>query len=146
MSDPQSGDFFSAWSEWAASGEGTGSVSRRALEEAAQAHLAPEDPPRGTTATKSVTIESDPAFRGEPVTLLPGERFAGLEVRERLGGGGMATVYRAWDPEQEVEVALKLLHRGLVSDTRHLKRFRREARVASRRPVTTSKNSWLARS
>lgn len=77
-------------------------------------------------------VESDPAFSREPVELSIGQRFAGLVVSGRLGSGGMATVYRARDPEQDTEVALKLLNRGLVKDPRHLQRFRREARLAAR--------------
>ncbi len=77
-------------------------------------------------------LESDPAYESEPVELSPGQSFAGLQVRGRLGSGGMAVVYRAHDPELGTEVALKLLNRGLVSDPRHLERFRQEARLAAR--------------
>jgi len=77
-------------------------------------------------------IESDPAYESEPVDLAAGQVFAGLQVRGRLGSGGMAVVYRAHDPELDTEVALKLLNRGLVEDPRHLERFRQEARLAAR--------------
>lgn len=39
-------------------------------------------------------------------------RLGRLEVQSRLGGGGMGVVYRAWDPELERLVGVKLL-RGL---------------------------------
>lgn len=42
-------------------------------------------------------------------------RFAGLEVRERLGRGGQGEVYRAYDPLLDQDVALKLRPAG--SDT-----------------------------
>lgn len=77
-------------------------------------------------------IESDPAYESEPVELPVGGVFAGLEIRGRLGSGGMAVVYRARDPELDTEVALKLLNRGLVAEPRHLERFRQEARLAAR--------------
>jgi serine/threonine protein kinase/Tfp pilus assembly protein PilF len=42
----------------------------------------------------------------------PGPRFwGGLEIRGLIGAGQFGTVYRAFDPRLEREVALKLLHR-----------------------------------
>ena len=77
-------------------------------------------------------LESDPGFEEDPVVLAEGTEFAGLHVQRKLGSGGMATVYQAYDPELGEDVALKLLNRGLVRDSRHLQRFRREAQLASR--------------
>jgi len=116
---------FAAWSAWAEGTKETASYSLLELQEAASAHAAPLE-------HHELSVESDPCFRGEPVVLEPGSVFAGFEVQGTLGSGGMATVYRAWDPKEQTAVALKLLHRGLVTDDRHLRRFRREARVASR--------------
>ena len=116
---------FAAWSAWAQGGKETATYSLLELEEAANAHAAPAEP-------FEMSVESDPCFRAEPIVLEPGSVFAGFEVQGTLGSGGMATVYRAWDPKEQTAVALKLLHRGLVTDDRHLRRFRREARVASR--------------
>ncbi len=45
-----------------------------------------------------------------------------------IGRGGMSTVYVAFDVVLERPVAIKLMHREIVSDSDQLERFRREAR------------------
>ncbi len=49
----------------------------------------------------------------------------------RIGQGGMSTVYRAFDTVLEREVAIKLMHREIASDSDQLERFRREARAVA---------------
>ncbi len=49
-----------------------------------------------------------------------------------IGRGGMSTVYRAFDTVLERQVAIKLMHREIASDSDHLERFRREARAVAR--------------
>ena len=46
----------------------------------------------------------------------------------QIGAGGMSTVYRAFDTVLERQVAIKLMHREIASDSDQLERFRREAR------------------
>jgi hypothetical protein len=60
-------------------------------------------------------------------TLLNG-RF---RLEERLGSGGMSTVYRAFDETLERWVAIKLLHREMSGEPDQLERFRREARAVA---------------
>lgn len=50
------------------------------------------------------------------------------EIRERLGTGGMARVYKAWDTNLERNVAIKILHEHLADDPLFKQRFEREAR------------------
>ena len=57
------------------------------------------------------------------------ERF---EIIERVGQGGMATVYLARDHTTSSEVALKILLPHLRSDPAVAQRFRREVSVARR--------------
>jgi tRNA A-37 threonylcarbamoyl transferase component Bud32 len=52
-------------------------------------------------------------------------------LEEKLGSGGMSTVYRAFDETLERWVAIKLMHRDLSADADQLERFRREARTAA---------------
>jgi hypothetical protein len=59
---------------------------------------------------------------------LIGERF---RLDEKVGAGGMSTVYRAYDPTLERWVAIKLMHRDISTDPDSLERFRREARAVA---------------
>jgi serine/threonine-protein kinase len=49
----------------------------------------------------------------------------------RIGRGGMSTVYRAFDTVLERDVAIKLMHREIASESDHIERFRREARAVA---------------
>src|SRR5258708_8795631 len=51
------------------------------------------------------------------------------ELRERLVRGGMAEVWKAYDPQLERYVAIKILHAELQTDPEFMSRFTREARV-----------------
>ncbi|MCZ2291871.1 MAG: protein kinase [Burkholderiales bacterium] len=51
-------------------------------------------------------------------------------ILERLGRGGMATVFKAHDPTIGREVAIKFLHASLCGDGDYRARFLREARAA----------------
>jgi serine/threonine protein kinase len=62
-------------------------------------------------------------------------RFLGAkryELEDRLGHGGMATVYSAHDLKLDRPVAIKLLADNLAGDDEVRKRFSREARLAAR--------------
>jgi serine/threonine protein kinase len=60
---------------------------------------------------------------------LIGDRF---RLDEKVGSGGMSSVYRAFDPTLERWVAIKLMHRDISTDPDQLERFRREARAVAR--------------
>lgn len=63
----------------------------------------------------------------------PGGRPLGrYRVNRRLGSGGFARVYRAWDPELELDVAVKLLRAEFAGQPEVVERFRREAGMAAR--------------
>ena len=53
-------------------------------------------------------------------------------VMEPLGRGGMASVYRAYEPGLDRQVALKVLPREFLHDPTFAKRFRQEAQVIAR--------------
>jgi serine/threonine protein kinase len=58
---------------------------------------------------------------------LTGATLGKYQVLERLGRGGMADVYRAYQPGMDRYVAIKVLHGHLSEDTGFIARFKREA-------------------
>lgn len=56
-------------------------------------------------------------------------RFGRYILHDKIGHGGMATVYRAFDTHREVDVALKLLPTHLLNDQILRRRFEREAKT-----------------
>jgi serine/threonine-protein kinase len=64
---------------------------------------------------------------------LIGRTIAGrYELRAVLGRGGMATVYRAYQPGLDRDVAVKVIAANLAHDPEFIERFRREARTVAR--------------
>jgi len=51
------------------------------------------------------------------------------ELQQRLGWGGMAEVWKAFDPQLQRYVAIKLLHMNLQADPDFVARFQREAQL-----------------
>src|SRR5262249_33672274 len=90
--------------------------------------LAPTPEKAGKTRNGSVETDDVPS-------LSPGCRFAGYEIIQLLGRGGMGDVYKARQLEPERFVALKVIREdrlaGLSDEQRErwIKRFRREARM-----------------
>ena len=60
-----------------------------------------------------------------------GSLVAGYRLEERIGEGGMATVFRAYDGRLGRYVALKILAPALASDETFRQRFVRESRAAA---------------
>ena len=63
---------------------------------------------------------------------LIGHDVGRYHIVERLGSGGMATVYRAYDARLERDVAIKFIRADVLSDELFLKRFEREAKALAR--------------
>ena len=60
---------------------------------------------------------------------LAGETLGQYQIIEELGKGGMATVYKAYQPNLQRYVAIKVLSPALAEDLDLVKRFLREARL-----------------
>ncbi|MGF1465387.1 MAG: protein kinase [Sandaracinaceae bacterium] len=54
-----------------------------------------------------------------------------FEIVEKVGAGGMGTVYRARQTTLARDVAIKILHRELADNPDAVRRFKREARVST---------------
>ncbi len=76
--------------------------------------------------------ESVHASRGRPPADELPRRLGRYELREPVGRGGFATVYRAWDPELGREVAIKVPRAEFVADPATSARLLREAAAAAR--------------
>lgn len=61
-----------------------------------------------------------------------GTRLGPYEIIEEIGKGGMATVFRAYQPSIGRYVAIKIIHRAIATDDRAVERFQREARLIAR--------------
>ena len=78
-------------------------------------------------------LQADPTLADVPVDRLIGQVFDGkYRLEERLGGGGMGTVYRATHLLIDRQVAIKVLSQRFAGDETAQQRFRREARAAGR--------------
>jgi serine/threonine protein kinase len=62
--------------------------------------------------------------------LAAGTRIGPYEILALLGRGGMGEVYRARDVRLSRDVALKVLHGEIASDSARLRRFEQEAKAA----------------
>jgi serine/threonine-protein kinase len=66
------------------------------------------------------------------VALVPGSNAGPYRIVEPLGRGGMASVYRAYEPKLDRYVALKVLPREFLHDPNFAQRFRQEAQVIAK--------------
>jgi serine/threonine protein kinase len=60
---------------------------------------------------------------------LTGKKIGKYLIKEKLGSGGMAEVYKGYQENLDRFVAIKLMHAFLVADQDFLNRFQREARA-----------------
>jgi len=61
-----------------------------------------------------------------------GSRLGPYEIIDEIGRGGMATVYRARQPNMDRFVAVKVIHKAVAAESTSLDRFQREARLIAR--------------
>jgi serine/threonine protein kinase len=81
-------------------------------------------PVRGTAAAPEATFEGETNAMDNLIGCVLKGKF---QITERIGEGAMGTVFRAVDLEAGRDVALKIMHPGLMQQPGMLTRFRREA-------------------
>lgn len=60
-----------------------------------------------------------------------GAQVGAYQIIEKIGSGGMATVFKARQPRLERDVAIKVMHQNISQDPNFLARFEREARIVA---------------
>ncbi|MBK9006067.1 MAG: serine/threonine protein kinase [Anaerolineae bacterium] len=65
-------------------------------------------------------------------TLQPGQMLGSYRIISQVGKGGMATVYKAYQPSMDRNVAIKVLPRQLAESPEFAARFQQEARIIAR--------------
>ena len=68
---------------------------------------------------------------GGPGAFTTGSLIGGYRLEQQIGRGGMAVVFRAYDPRLNRRVALKILAQALTHDTAFRQRFIHESRAAA---------------
>src|SRR5687767_6617131 len=63
---------------------------------------------------------------------LIGRTLGPYQITEQVGQGGMATVYKAFHPNMDRVVAIKVLPRALSHDPTFVGRFKQEAKVIAK--------------
>jgi tRNA A-37 threonylcarbamoyl transferase component Bud32/thioredoxin-like negative regulator of GroEL len=66
------------------------------------------------------------------MTFANGENVGAYRIVEKLGQGGMATVYKAYHAALDRYVAIKVMHAAFLEDPNFLARFQREARIVAK--------------
>jgi serine/threonine protein kinase len=64
--------------------------------------------------------------------LQPGQMLGPYQILEQIGEGGMATVYKAYQPSMDRNVAIKVLPSQLAESAEFAKRFQQEARIIAK--------------
>ena len=98
----------------------------RLLNEIANIHRAGNDDREKTSASATKTAEAPGGLAdGTP------RAWGRYRLEQKLGEGSFGRVYRAWDPELERDVAIKILHRQ-VADAHLKSRILREGRALAK--------------
>jgi len=63
---------------------------------------------------------------------LTGKQFGLYQIRQLIGEGGMATVFKAYQPSLNRYVALKLLPREFTPEAQFVSRFEREVKILAK--------------
>src|SRR5262249_18382153 len=73
-----------------------------------------------------------PPQTGRKRQIMIGSKLGPYDLIEEIGHGGMASVYRAYQPSMDRFVAVKVIHKSISLNATALERFTREARLIAR--------------
>ncbi len=114
----------------------------RELADVAQAHshlgaeashaLEPSASPGASMAASLVEALAGLAAAGDAVRVEEGRPWGRFTLREKLGEGSFGAVYRAWDPQLERDIAIKLIHPDIARRDAPGTRVLREGRVVAK--------------
>lgn len=104
----------------------------RAIEKIAVVHRSPAIEKAEALPTTEEMKTRDLTAEESQLEPPPLSSWGPLRIVERIGRGGHADVYRAYDPRLQKEVALKLIRSDRPQDRRSTKRFLEEARRLAR--------------
>ncbi|MBI9051834.1 MAG: protein kinase [Anaerolineaceae bacterium] len=109
-----------------------------ALDDLIATCLNPEVDKRYANIQGFLSAVNDQRASSEPVAsilgmedALVGQTLGGYRLVDRLGQGGMATVYKAYEPALDRFVAIKVLPQFFANDPGFTSRFRREAKAVA---------------
>ncbi|MCK5057247.1 MAG: protein kinase [Candidatus Aminicenantes bacterium] len=83
---------------------------------------------KGFTPTRYIKEDFED---GPALSFSPGDSFGDrYRLVEEIGRGGMGKIYKAWDKELEIHVAIKMIHPELLSKPDTMTRFKKEILIA----------------
>ena len=77
-------------------------------------------------------IRASQADNSNDLNMLVGKSLGQFRIAERIGSGGMAMVFKAYQPTLDRYVAIKVLPAHYARDPVFVKRFEREARSVAK--------------
>ncbi|MDR3199060.1 MAG: serine/threonine protein kinase [Planctomycetaceae bacterium] len=82
--------------------------------------------------TPSAITPSPSGFSKKPPEVIKPERIGNFEIREKIGSGGMGTVFYAWDTQLQRNVTIKTLNPKNRRHQYYKERFINEARITGK--------------
>ncbi|MDR2116008.1 MAG: serine/threonine protein kinase [Planctomycetaceae bacterium] len=80
----------------------------------------------------SAITPSPSGFPKKPLEVIHPERIGKYEIREKIGSGGMGTVFYAWDTQLQRNVTIKTLNKKSRQQKHYKERFINEARITGK--------------